>query len=219
MSDGTDVFIEQISHHPPVSAFHMEGPGEGGGVVQTKQMQPFMPNPACLYAGTPGPYCLHCCCFLHEWALSEIPAPCFSPLLPGHAYKLCGVSQPHVALVLKYVLRNPSGCASELLGMRHGGQSQLNKQLEPESLAGRSLALRVQVTCQGVPVYRVSRWVQNRHGIPRVRILGEHPCQYLAWEPRNAGPEWCNPQSRAMFASTSAGACTMVVKELQGLEK
>lgn len=28
LSDGTCMFMEQISHHPPVSAFHMEGPGE-----------------------------------------------------------------------------------------------------------------------------------------------------------------------------------------------
>eukprot|EP00198_Chlamydomonas_reinhardtii_P009896 XP_001699233.1 predicted protein [Chlamydomonas reinhardtii] len=27
LSDGTSMFMEQISHHPPVSAFHMEGPG------------------------------------------------------------------------------------------------------------------------------------------------------------------------------------------------
>lgn len=27
LSDGTTMFMEQISHHPPVSAFHMEGPG------------------------------------------------------------------------------------------------------------------------------------------------------------------------------------------------
>lgn len=30
LSDGTCMFMEQISHHPPVSAFHMEGPGEDG---------------------------------------------------------------------------------------------------------------------------------------------------------------------------------------------
>ncbi|KXZ54450.1 hypothetical protein GPECTOR_4g1001 [Gonium pectorale] len=27
LSDGTSMYMEQISHHPPVSAFHMEGPG------------------------------------------------------------------------------------------------------------------------------------------------------------------------------------------------
>jgi hypothetical protein len=27
LSDGTTMLMEQISHHPPVSAFHMEGPG------------------------------------------------------------------------------------------------------------------------------------------------------------------------------------------------
>ena len=27
LSDGTSMHMEQISHHPPVSAFHMEGPG------------------------------------------------------------------------------------------------------------------------------------------------------------------------------------------------
>ena len=26
--DGTQLFVEQISHHPPVSAFQMQGPGE-----------------------------------------------------------------------------------------------------------------------------------------------------------------------------------------------
>lgn len=30
LSDGTTMFMEQISHHPPVSAFHMEGPGARG---------------------------------------------------------------------------------------------------------------------------------------------------------------------------------------------
>lgn len=27
LSDGSTIFMEQISHHPPVSAFHIEGPG------------------------------------------------------------------------------------------------------------------------------------------------------------------------------------------------
>jgi hypothetical protein len=27
LSDGSAIFMEQISHHPPVSAFHIEGPG------------------------------------------------------------------------------------------------------------------------------------------------------------------------------------------------
>ncbi len=27
LSDGSAICIEQISHHPPVSAFHIEGPG------------------------------------------------------------------------------------------------------------------------------------------------------------------------------------------------
>ena len=26
--DGTHLFVEQISHHPPVSAFQMQGPGQ-----------------------------------------------------------------------------------------------------------------------------------------------------------------------------------------------
>lgn len=26
--DGTQLFVEQISHHPPVSAFQMQGPGQ-----------------------------------------------------------------------------------------------------------------------------------------------------------------------------------------------
>ncbi|KAF5838592.1 hypothetical protein DUNSADRAFT_2576 [Dunaliella salina] len=58
MSDGTSVFMEQISHHPPISAYHMEG--------------------------------------------------------PGHAYKFCGVSQPHVALVLKHY-----GFKSQAKGFRY----------------------------------------------------------------------------------------------------
>jgi hypothetical protein len=28
LSDGSSIFLEQICHHPPVSAFHMDGPGE-----------------------------------------------------------------------------------------------------------------------------------------------------------------------------------------------
>lgn len=27
LPDGSSIFMEQISHHPPVSAFHLEGPG------------------------------------------------------------------------------------------------------------------------------------------------------------------------------------------------
>lgn len=27
MCDGSTMYMEQISHHPPVSAFHLEGPG------------------------------------------------------------------------------------------------------------------------------------------------------------------------------------------------
>ena len=27
LSDGSQMYMEQISHHPPVSAFHIEGPG------------------------------------------------------------------------------------------------------------------------------------------------------------------------------------------------
>ena len=27
LSDGTELFLEQISHHPPISAFQMFGPG------------------------------------------------------------------------------------------------------------------------------------------------------------------------------------------------
>lgn len=36
LSDGTSMFMEQISHHPPVSAFHMEGPGKAHGYAQVR---------------------------------------------------------------------------------------------------------------------------------------------------------------------------------------
>lgn len=28
LSDGSKVFLEQISHHPPISAFQLDGPGK-----------------------------------------------------------------------------------------------------------------------------------------------------------------------------------------------
>ena len=32
LPDGTQIFIEQISHHPPISAFQMNGPGAHAGL-------------------------------------------------------------------------------------------------------------------------------------------------------------------------------------------
>lgn len=28
LSDGSEIFLEQISHHPPISAYQLDGPGE-----------------------------------------------------------------------------------------------------------------------------------------------------------------------------------------------
>ncbi|KAJ9524250.1 hypothetical protein QJQ45_008429 [Haematococcus lacustris] len=84
LADGSSMFLEQISHHPPITAFNLEGPAAHRPYLTCSSDRTGQQQPSSLAS------------VWHEAARSDFA------LAAGGAYKFNGLSQPNVSLLLKH---------------------------------------------------------------------------------------------------------------------